>query len=51
MTEEKEYKAYDTEQACFAKLATKAKSESTLRNSNWLPSTGSGPEHVKGNSS
>ena len=25
--------------------------ESALRNSIWLPSTGSGPEHVKGSSS
>jgi hypothetical protein len=40
-----------TEQAYFAKLATKAKSEATLRNSIWLLSTGSSPELAEGSSS
>jgi hypothetical protein len=40
-----------TEQADSAEKATKARSESTLRNSIWLPSTGSGPEHVEGSRS
>ncbi len=40
-----------TEQAYFAKLATKAKSETTLRNSIRLLSTGSSPELAEGSSS
>jgi hypothetical protein len=40
-----------TEQAYFANLATKARSESTLRNSTRLPSTSSWSEHVEGSSS
>jgi hypothetical protein len=40
-----------TEQAYSAEKATKARSESSLRDSTRLPSMGSGPEHVEGSSS
>ena len=40
----------NTEQAYSAEGAAKARSEATLRNLIWRPSTGSGPEFAEGNS-